>query len=140
MVKNVNLTIRGIQHVGIPVTDCRVSEDFYSKLGFSNIMKSDFESDGEKGVAIMMEREGVIIELYEMPQKSLAEIKNRKDGHIDHIAFDVPDIDAAFTSLKDAGFEIEDPEPVFLDFWEKGCRYFTITGPDKERLEFNQIL
>ena len=28
----------------------------------------------------------------------------------------------------------------FLNFWEKGCKYFYILGPDHERLEFCQIL
>jgi lactoylglutathione lyase len=27
-----------------------------------------------------------------------------------------------------------------LPFWKNGCKYFNITGPDGERLEFNQIL
>ena len=27
-----------------------------------------------------------------------------------------------------------------LSFWKNGCNYFNITGPDGERLEFNQIL
>jgi hypothetical protein len=31
-------------------------------------------------------------------------------------------------------------EPVFLAFWVKGCKYFNTSGPDGERLEFNQIL
>lgn len=140
MEKKATPDIRGIQHVGIPVTDIRVSGDFYRKLGFTSIMESGFQSEGGKGVALMMERNGVVIELYQMPEKELDEIRKRKDGHIDHIAFDVPDIEAAFSSLKSAGFTIENPEPVFLHFWKKGCRYFTIIGPDKERLEFNQIL
>ena len=29
---------------------------------------------------------------------------------------------------------------VFLPFWKNGCNYLNITGPDGERLEFNQIL
>jgi len=70
----------------------------------------------------------------------LAEIAARKDGHIDHIAFDVPDIDAAFKTLQTAGFTIIEDAPVFLHFWKKGCRYFNILGPNNERLEFNQVL
>jgi len=29
---------------------------------------------------------------------------------------------------------------VYLPFWEKGCKYFYILGPDGERLEFCEIL
>jgi lactoylglutathione lyase len=52
----------------------------------------------------------------------------------------VSDIDEAFIELKNAGFNVIEEAPVFLPFWKNGCRYFNITGPDEERLEFNQIL
>ena len=39
-----------------------------------------------------------------------------------------------------AGFKVIEEAPVFLPFWKNGCKYFNITGPDGERLEFNQIL
>jgi lactoylglutathione lyase len=70
----------------------------------------------------------------------LAEIGKRRDGHIDHIAFDVADIDETFATVKEAGFNVVEDRPVFLQFWKNGCMYFNITGPDGERLEFNQIL
>ena len=75
-----------------------------------------------------------------MPDPELSEIKQRKDGHVDHVAFDVDDIDLTFETLKQGGFTILEEAPVFLPFWKNGCKYFNITGPDGERLEFNQIL
>jgi lactoylglutathione lyase len=50
------------------------------------------------------------------------------------------DIDQAYRELKDGGFRLIEKAPVFLPFWKNGCKYFNITGPDGERLEFNQIL
>jgi catechol 2,3-dioxygenase-like lactoylglutathione lyase family enzyme len=136
-----DLKINYIQHIGIPVTDITVSEAFYTRLGFNNVMPSTFEHNGEKGgIVAMMKRDDMIIELYQMPKKELAEIRHRKDGHIDHVAFDVSDIDATFNLLKINGFQILESAPVFLAFWKKGCKYFNILGPDGERLEFNQIL
>lgn len=135
-----NIKINSIQHIGIPVTDLKRSEAFYDKLGFKNVMSSGFEYGGDKGSVAMVQRGDIIIELYQMPEKELAEIRSRKDGHIDHIAFDVDDIDAVFSELKQAAFHILEEEPVFLPFWQKGCRYFNILGPDGERLEFNQII
>ena len=88
----------------------------------------------------MMQREDMIIEIYQMPEKELGEIRSRKNGHIDHIAFDVGNIDEAFNELKNASFNIIEAAPVFLPFWKNGCRYFNITGPDGERIEFNQVL
>jgi catechol 2,3-dioxygenase-like lactoylglutathione lyase family enzyme len=140
MGNNVLNLINHLQHVGIPVTNIAVSEKFYYRLGFEVVMLSSFISKGDTGTCVMMKNKNIIIELYQMPPKQLAEIKTRKDGRIDHIAFDVDDIDSAFALLKEEGFDIIENEPVALSFWKKGCRYFNISGPDGERLEFNQIL
>ncbi len=136
-----NLKLNHIQHIGIPVLDIKVSEAFYEKLGFKNIMPATFEINGEKGgLVAMMAYNEMIIELYQLPASHLPEIKTRKDGHIDHVAFDVNDIQETFEVLQKNGFTIVEPEPVFLQFWNKGCYYFIILGPDGERLEFNQIV
>ena len=104
-------------------------------------MPSTFEIEGEKGgIVAMMKRDSIILELYQMPASYLTEITNRKDGHIDHIAFDVDDIELAFTTIKENHFTILEKEPVFLNFWNKGCKYFNVLGPDGERLEFNEII
>ena len=135
-----NFKINHIQHIGIPVTDLTVSAAFYEKLGFQNVMESTFNFNGCKGMVAMMQQEEMIIEIYQMPERELGEIRNRINGHIDHIAFDVGNIDEAFNELKNANFNIIEAAPVFLPFWKNGCRYFNITGPDGERIEFNQIL
>lgn len=88
----------------------------------------------------MMKQAEILIELYQFPAEVLESIKWRRDGKIDHIAFDVPDIGEVFQQLKALGFIPLEEQPVFLPFWEHGCRYFNILGPDGERLEFNQIL
>ena len=36
------IPINNIQHIGIPVTDILVSEGFYKRLGFSNVMQAGF--------------------------------------------------------------------------------------------------
>ena len=135
-----NINITAIQHIGIPVTDISTSQTFYKRLGFANVMQAGFGEEGARGTCVMMKRDSMIIELYQLPEPDLSEIRTRKNGHIDHIAFDVPDIDEAFKTIQQAGFNIIEPEPVFLKFWAKGCKYFNITGPDGERLEFNQVL
>lgn len=131
---------RGIQHIGIPVTDIIKSEAFYSKLGFDRVMRSTFPSGNREGVCIMMKRGVVIIELYQPPEPELSKLKRREDGHIDHISFDVQEIEQVFDELDQAGFTIIEEKPRFLDFWENGCRYFHVLGPDNERLEFNERL
>lgn len=135
-----NLNLTRIQHVGIPVADLVRSEAFYNRLGFTNVMSSTFQHEGGEGKVAMMKQGDIIIEIYQMPDVALDEIRARQDGHIDHVAFDVEDIDATFELLKKEGFNTIEESPVFLAFWHKGCKYFNITGPDGERLEFNQIL
>lgn len=140
MEQPVSIPIKSLQHTGIPVRDIRRSVLFYEKLGFRNVMEAGFEIEMRPGTCIMMERASVLIELYELPEPERSDAARRNDGHIDHIAFDVDDIDYCFQLLKDAGFAVLEPSPVFLRFWKSGCKYFNITGPDGERLEFNQII
>ncbi|HTE24043.1 VOC family protein [Flavitalea sp.] len=135
-----NLKINRLQHIGLPIVDMEISKSFYERLGFSNAMSSTFMHQGAEGKVVMMKRDDIIIELYQMPEPELSDIRNRKNGRIDHFAFDVDDIDETFQLMKSAGFSIPEKEPVFLNFWEKGCKYFYIIGPDGERLEFCQIL
>lgn len=134
------IKINHLQHIGIPVSDIQTSESFYKSLGFERATSSTFRHNGQEGRMMMMQLNKIIIELYQLPEADLIEIRSRKDGHIDHITFDVSDIDQAFSACQSAGFKIFEEEPVFLPFWEKGCKYFNIQGPDGERLEFNQIL
>lgn len=135
-----NITISKLQHIGIPVTNLQVSEAFYKSLGFENVMGTSFEFNGDTGHVAMMQQNDMIIELYEMPANELEAIRNRTNGHIDHIAFDTDDVDACFATMQSAGFRIVEKEPVYLAFWKNGTRFFNILGPDGERLEFNQIL
>ena len=135
-----NLKINHLQHIGIPVSDVEISRDFYERLGFQMVMHSTFMHEGAQGKVSMMKHKEIIIELYQMPEPELTSVKQRKDGRIDHITFDVDDIDETFLLLKNEGYSVVEDKHVYLNFWEKGCRYFNITGPDGERLEFCQIL
>jgi lactoylglutathione lyase len=134
-----NLKINHLQHVGIPVTEIRQSELFYERLGFSPVMRSTFRYEGSEGTVSMMKRGTIMLELYQMPEPELTRVRQRRDGHIDHIAFDVNDIDETNAWLREEGFTVLEEKPVYLNFWENGCKYLYILGPDGERLEFCQI-
>ncbi len=135
-----NLKLKKIQHVGIPVTNLVRSEAFYTRLGFKNVMSSAFTHNGAQGKVVMMKQSSIMIEIYQLPDAELNGIRNRQDGRIDHIAFDVVEIDIVYDTLKNEGFKIFESAPVFLPFWKKGCKYFNMEGPDGERLEFCEIL
>ena len=63
-----------------------------------------------------------------------------KSGAIDHIALDVVDIDTAFEIAQAGKYNLLDDSIQFLPFWENGVKFFTILGPNGEKVEFNQRL
>ncbi len=135
-----NLQLAALQHIGIPVTNLKKSIQFYERLGFSAAMTARFPFGTEQGDVTMMKQGTILIELYQFPPSERHGIARRSHGHIDHIAFDVADINHTYATLKADGHHMLEDGPVFLPFWENGCKYFNIAGPDGERLEFNQIL
>jgi len=133
--------LRGLQHIGLPVTNLERSKAFYSELGFVEIMRTDLPKASEAIQVAMMHHEELTLELYQLEKEERQMIANRTDGHIDHIALDVMDIEQAYTEICAAGLEVlEEDAPVFLPFWDQGVKFFTIRGPDGEKVEFNQIL
>ena len=62
MPQQVNLSLENIQHVGVPVTDIKVSEKFYNNLGFTNVMQANFTHENETGICVMMKQGNIIIE------------------------------------------------------------------------------
>jgi lactoylglutathione lyase len=131
----------GWNHLGVPVTDIERSKNFYRQFGFTEIMYAEIPADGDAVKASMIEKDGFIIEVYQLVGDELEEINTRRDGHIDHIALNVVDIGKAYTEIQATGMEIlEEDAPVYIDFWDKGCKYFNIRGPGGEKIEFNQII
>lgn len=135
-----NLKINRLQHVGLPVTQLEASRAFYQRLGFEQVMQATFPHDGAQGRVAMLRQGDLTLELYQLPEPELSRVRQRPNGRIDHLAFDVDDIDAAYAALQAAGFTMLEAAPTFLNFWANGCRFFNIAGPDGERLEFCQIL
>ena len=133
--------LSGWNHLGVPVSDIERSKNFYQQFGFIEVMYAEIPENGEAIKASMIKKEDFIIELYRLVGEKLAEIRSRKDGHIDHIALNVVDVEKAYAELQAAGMDIIEESPVFLgSFWDKGCKYFNVRGPDGEKLEFNQIV
>jgi lactoylglutathione lyase len=132
--------VRGLQHIGLPVTDIARSKRFYRQIGFTVVMETTLpEQEGPVQVA-MLELNGLVLELYQLAGASLENIGARSDGHIDHVALDVLDVYRAFDEVRAMGLETLEDVPVFLPFWDKGVRYFNVRGPDGERVEFNERL
>ena len=76
----------------------------------------------------------LVIETYENKAAAL------KPGAIDHVAIDVKNIEKVHEMITGAGLNTTQDEVHFLPFWENGVRFFTIEGPNKEKVEFSQYL
>lgn len=119
--------ITGIQHLGIPTKDVEKTVEFYKSLGFTVEW-----STKEFNVAFLRLKD-IVIETYKAEACG-------KTGAIDHIAINVTDVDAIFADLKSTGYKLLDNEVNSLPFFNKGVKFFTIEGPNAEKIEFNQIL
>ena len=54
---------------------------------------------------------------------------------------DVKNIEDLFQVVKEAGtFKMLDQQVNGLPFWENGVKFFTIEGPNKEKIEFCEKL
>ncbi len=125
------------EHLGIPVSDIEVSRGFYTKLGFEIASNQQIEENGGTTLISFLTLGHFCIELY---QASGGKEGRSFAGPVDHIAFKVKDVEKAYRAIKEAGFEILEDIPVFLPIHSKGVKYFNILGPDKEKIEFVQII
>ena len=61
-------------------------------------------------------------------------------GASDNVALDVKDIEEIYQYINQAGLNTTQDSIHFLPFWENGVKFFTIEGPNKEKVEFSQYL
>ena len=118
----------GLQHIGMPTNDIEKTIRFYEALGFEAAFRAD-----NKGEAVAFLRLGdLTIETYQ--NFKAAEV----NGAWDHVAVNVTDVTKARQLADALGLEvIEEGE---LPFWDNGVKYFTVLGPNREKVEFNQYL
>lgn len=131
--------VTGLQHLGIPAVDLPKSIDWYTGLlGFEVIEEKNLPD--KNCHAAFLKKGNLVLEIYQNDPESVKEVAGRKDGHIDHLALNVQDVKAAFEELKAAGCTMLDTEIQSLPFYEKGVAWFTVLGPNNEKVEFNQYL
>jgi lactoylglutathione lyase len=130
----------GWSHLGIPSTDIDISRQFYSQFGFEEIAYAEVEVDDGTIKVAFMEKDGFVLEFYQLAGEALNDVSNRSDGLIDHIALDVDNVDKAYAELKAAGIDLVEDAPVPLPLFENGVKYFMIRGPDGEKVEFNEMI
>ena len=129
----INTFTSGVQHIGIPTNDMNATIDFYQRLGFKIAFETIIKEENCR--VCFLKLDNLCIEAYENHQAVM------KPGAIDHIAIDTTDIAAAFEFAKKGGFKLLDTEIQSIpSFWAKGVKFFKIEGPNRENIEFCQIL
>ena len=122
----------GIQHIGIPTNNLNETIAFYKKLGFETALETVNEEAGEKVAFLKLKT--LVIETYENKAATL------KSGAIDHIAINVFDIKKTYEYIENANINTTGDTIHFLPFWDNGVKFFTIEGPNSEKIEFSQYL
>ena len=120
----------GIQHVGIPTKDMDATKKFYEDLGF----EAAFETVNDVARVCFLKMHNLVMEVYE------SEDAAGKIGAIEHVAIDVTDIEQVYKEICDKNMNTLQDEIHFLPFWDNGVRFFTIKGPNEEKIEFSQFL
>ncbi len=122
--------LNGLQHIGLPCRNMEETIAFYENLGMHVAYRT--VNEGQK--VCFLQQGNLVIEAYEEAKTA------EQTGAIDHICFDVSDIEKVFDLVRRMEVTFSDEEIRFLPFWEKGVRFFTILGPNQERVEFCQKL
>lgn len=120
----------GIQHIGIPTNHLEETIRFYEQLGFKMALLT---KNKDERVAFL-QMHNLVIETYE--NKSAV----GQTGAIDHIALDVKNIDGLFEVIKAKNFNLLDEKVNELPFWDHGVKFFTLLGPNQEKIEFCEKL
>jgi len=122
--------VTGVQHVGVPTNHLETTIRFYESLGFTVRLRT---GTAQEPVAFL-ELENLTIETYQNGKAA------GQPGAIDHIALDVDDIDAAYAEVRALGYAALEGAVQSLPFWKHGVKFFTIAGPNAEKVEFSQKL
>lgn len=122
----------GIQHIGIPTNDIKKTIAFYKELGFETALQTINKEADEKVAFLKLKT--LVIETYENKAAKF------ESGAIDHVAIDVNDIEEVYQYISEKKLNTTNDTIHFLPFWENGVRFFTIEGPNMEKIEFSQYL
>ena len=104
----------------------------YHKLGFETAFETVNKEANEK--VAFLKHGTLVIETYENKAAKM------EAGAIDHVALNVKDIEEIFAYVNQENLNTTNDTIHFLPFWENGVKFFTIEGPNKEKIEFSQYL
>ena len=128
--------LTGWSHLALKVGNMERTENFYGKMGFRTVSRGYLPTPEGEIQVHYLEKAGFVIEVLEMIGSGLEELRQRKEGRLDHIALRVKNIREAFDEARMSGFSMKNHTIQELPLLEKGIRFFFVCGPDGEKVEF----
>lgn len=125
---DVKKIITGQSHLGLPTKDVDGTIRFYEQFAF------EVEWKGNPEDSVFLRNGDCVVEIYHSDEPAMV------NGGWDHVALNTPDIEAVYEYVKSLGYEALEGKICSLPFYAHGVRYFTIMGPNHEKLEFSQKL
>ncbi len=114
-----------LSYTGIRVKDLEKSVEFYTKvLGMKETGRSKIEETGGEAVSLVSEEGGHPLELNYYEKGSKFDTEYTVGEGLDHLAFQVEDLDGALAEAKKAGY------PSFLDIKTASSRWAYIHDPN----------
>jgi lactoylglutathione lyase len=120
------MRVRGLHHAAVYVADLQRSIAFYGEVFGLQVLER--LAWGDEDLAFL----GVGSARLELIE-SAAE---RSTGIVDHVAFEVVDLDALVHTLRERGVTLIDAQPLLVP--QLNARILFCTGPDGERIELFQ--
>jgi glyoxylase I family protein len=128
------VNISGIHHVAIIASDYPRSRSFYTEILGLQIVAEVYREQRDSYKLDLRMPDGSQIELFSFPAPPPRPSRPEAQG-LRHLAFRVPDLDAAVQALRQHGVE---PEPVRVDEYT-GKRFTFFADPDDLPLELYEV-
>jgi lactoylglutathione lyase len=105
-------------YTGIRVRDLGISLNFYTKLlGMTETGRSTISESGGENVQLVSEKDGPVLELNHYEKGSKFDTKYVPGEALDHVAFQVGDLDAFLEDAKKAGYPVRQEMRVGNNRW-----------------------
>ena len=124
--------LTGWAHLALKVRCLKRSEDFYGKLGFRTVGKGYVPISDRKIQIHFLENKGFVLEVIETPEN----MPKTAVGTIDHVALAVQNIKETMDLVRMERLPFINYVIQELPLLERGIRFFFISGPDGEKIEF----
>ena len=129
----------GWSHLALKVENMERTEEFYGKLGFSKTGEGYLPTvEGDIRIHYL-NKSDFTLEILEMVGTGLRRLRENGEGPIDHVAFQVQNIQETMDLSRKEGLILKNHIVQELPLMKNGIQFFFVTGPDGEKVEFVEI-